>query len=264
MFRRIAAIAMTTLFEAIRNRVFGVLALFACALIGFSSVLGALSLHEEVRIVKDLGLAAISLFGVIIALFLGVNLLAKELDKKTVYAILSKPIARWEFLLGKYLGLLTTLALLVLAMSLMMAGLITVEGGEHGMAMVRAEVLILGELALLIAVALLFSSFSSPYLSAMFAGAIWLIGRNLSELRALVESRIGAQGLRELCLSVLRGIPDFEIFYVSGAQLDGEIVSIHDSFVAWTYVGQASLYALSASTFCLLIAVLLFHRRDFT
>jgi ABC-type transport system involved in multi-copper enzyme maturation permease subunit len=263
MFRRISAIARTTLLEAVRNRVFGVLVLFACGMIGFSTVLGALSLHEEVRIVKDLGLAATSLFGVLISLFLGVNLLAKELDKKTVYAILSKPIERWEFLIGKYLGLVATIAMLVFAMSIIMAILIQLEGGEHGIALMRAELLVFFELMLLIALALLFSSFSSPYLSAMFAGAIWLIGRNLSQLRALAESKIGDETLRATCLGMLRGVPDFELFYVSGANLDGEIVSIHDSFVAWSYVVESALYALSASALYLVIAVALFRRRDF-
>ncbi|MCA9699612.1 MAG: ABC transporter permease, partial [Myxococcales bacterium] len=165
MWARIWAIALNTFREAVRNKVLAILVLFAVALMAFSLVLGQLSLHEEVRIIKDLGLAGISLFGVVIALFLGVNLLSKELDRKTVYAIIPKPLHRWEFLLGKYLGLVVTMTALVVLMSLVLAAFLAVQGGGHGVTMVRAEVLIWLELLLLMAVAMLFSSFSSPWLS---------------------------------------------------------------------------------------------------
>ena len=121
MWARIWAIALNTFREAVRNKVLAILVLFAVALMAFSLVLGQLSLHEEVRIIKDLGLAGISLFGVVIALFLGVNLLSKELDRKTVYAIIPKPLHRWEFLLGKYLGLLTILVAQVVALGVIWA-----------------------------------------------------------------------------------------------------------------------------------------------
>src|SRR5690606_14566113 len=115
----------------------------------FSLVLGQLSLHEEIRIIKDLGLAGISLFGVIISLFLGVNLLSKELDRKTVYAVIPKPLYRHEFLLGKYLGLVVTMSALVALMSAVLAVFLLMQGGRHGVVMLRAEILILLELVLL-------------------------------------------------------------------------------------------------------------------
>lgn len=90
---RIWAVALNTFREAVRNRVLYVLAMFAVALMAFSLVLGELSMHEEVRVIKDLGLAGISFVGVVIALFLGVNLLSKELDRKTVYFVIPKPLA---------------------------------------------------------------------------------------------------------------------------------------------------------------------------
>ena len=108
---RIWAIALNTFREAVRNRVLYVLVMFAVGLMAFSIVLGELSLHEEVRVMKDVGLAGLSLVSVVIALFLGVNLLSKELDKKTVYFVIPKPLHRWEFLVGKYVGLVVTLAL---------------------------------------------------------------------------------------------------------------------------------------------------------
>lgn len=263
-FERMWAIALNTFREAVRNKVLAILVLFAVALMAFSLVLGQLSLHEEVRIIKDLGLAGISIFGVIIALFLGVNLLSKELDRKTVYAIIPKPLHRWEFLLGKYLGLVVTMTALIVLMSLVLAGFLAVQEGRHGVAMIRAEILIWLELLLLMAVAMLFSSFSSPWLSAMFAGALWVIGRNTAELEAFAGGKLEGTPGGLVLSTLLEILPDFRMFYVSGANFDDTVVSVHESFVSWAYVGGAAAYAVAYGGMCLAIAVLLFSRRDFT
>ena len=261
---RIWAIALNTFREAVRNKVLAILVMFAVALMAFSLVLGQLSLHEEVRIIKDLGLAGISIFGVIIALFLGVNLLSKELDRKTVYAIIPKPLHRHEFLLGKYLGLVVTITALVALMSLVLAGFLFVQGGRHGVVMLRAEILIWLELSLLMAVAMLFSSFSSPWLSAMFAAALWVIGRNSAELEAFASGKLEGQPGGALLHLLLEILPDFRMFFVSGANFDETVVSVHESFVSWGYVGSAAAYAATYGGLCLVLAVLLFGRRDFT
>ena len=263
-FERMWAIALNTFREAVRNKVLAILVMFAVALMAFSLVLGQLSLHEEVRIIKDLGLAGISIFGVVIALFLGVNLLSKELDRKTVYAIIPKPLHRHEFLLGKYLGLAVTITALVALMSVVLAVFLAVQDGRHGVVMVRAEVLIWLELLLLMAVAMLFSSFSSPWLSAMFAASLWIIGRNSAELEAFATGKLDGSPGGTLLEWILVLLPDFRMFFVSGANFDETVVSIHESFVSWGYVGSAALYAATYGGMCLAAAVVLFHKRDFT
>jgi len=263
-FQRMWAIALNTFREAVRNKVLAILVMFAVALMAFSLVLGQLSLHEEIRIIKDLGLAGVSIFGVVIALFLGVNLLSKELDRKTVYAIVPKPLHRHEFLLGKYLGLVVTITALVVLMSAVLALFLVVQGGRHGVVMVRAELLIWLELLLLMAVAMLFASFSSPWLSAMFAAALWVIGRNTAELEAFATGKLEASPGGSLIEALLVVLPDFRMFYVSGANFDETVVSVHESFVSWSYVGSAALYAATYGGMCLAAAVLLFYRRDFT
>jgi ABC-type transport system involved in multi-copper enzyme maturation permease subunit len=217
-----------------------------------------------VRVIKDIGLAGISFIGVVIALFLGVNLLSKELDRKTVYFVIPKPIERWEFLLGKFIGLFATLVVLSAVMVAILAGIISFEGGLHGVAMVRAEVLIVLELGLITAIAMLFSSFSSPYLSAMFTASLWVVGRNSAELRALAAKLDGTPSgtALEVAASVL---PDFHLFYISGGSLGGDhIVSIHEGFVGWGYVIEAAAYALVYCAVCLLVAASLFAKRDLT
>lgn len=263
-FQRMWAIALNTFREAVRNKVLAILVLFAVALMGFSVVLGTLSLHEEVRIIKDLGLAGISIFGVIIALFLGVNLLSKELDRKTVYVVVPKPLHRWEFLLGKYLGLVVTITALIAVMSVVLATFLAFQDGRHGVVMIRAEILIWLELLLLMAVAMLFSSFSSPWLSAMFAASLWVIGRNTAELEAFAHGKLEGSTAGTVLEGVLAALPDFRMFFVSGANFDDTLVSVHQSFVSWGYVGSAALYALAYGGTCLTIAVVLFSRRDFT
>lgn len=263
--QRTWAIALNTFREATRNRVLYVLLLFAVGLMGFSIVLGELSLHEEVRVIKDIGLGGISLVGLVIALFLGVNLLSKELDRKTVFFVIPKPLHRAEFLLGKQLGLTVTLAVLVALMSATLAAVIASEGGRHDLALVRAELLVLLELWLVTAVAMLFSSFSSPYLSAMFTASLWVIGRNSAELRAFAQGKLDGTPLGSVLEGVATVLPDFHTFYVSGAMLGADTpVSIHEAFVSWGYVSGAALYAGAYGGMCLALACLLFQRRDFT
>lgn len=264
---RVWAVALNTFREAVRNRVLYVLALFAVGLMAFSFVLGELSMHEEVRIIKDLGLFGVSVVGVAIALFLGVNLLSKELDRKTVYFVIPKPLRRWEFLLGKYVGQVLTLAVLVGLMAAILALLVVAQGGSHGVVMVRAEVLVLVELMLLTAVAMLFSSFSSPYLSAMLTAALWIIGRNREELLAFATGKkLEGTPLGAVLEAVGAVVPDFNALWVSGAQLGDDpgapVVSVHESFVSWGYVAEASAYGLLYSAVCLLLAMVLFARRD--
>jgi Cu-processing system permease protein len=268
---RVWAVALNTFREAVRNRVLYVLALFAVGLMAFSVVLGELSLHEELRIVKDLGLFGISVVGVVIALFLGVNLLSKELDRKTVYFVIPKPLRRWEFLLGKYVGQGLTLAVLVGLMALILALLLVAKGGSHGVVMVRAELLVLVELLLLTAVAMLFSSFSSPYLSAMLTAALWIIGRNRAELLAFATgNKLEGTALGVTLELVADVVPDFHALWVSGSQLEAGpaaapaamVVSVHESFVSWGYVAEATLYGLGYSAVCLVLAMVIFARRD--
>lgn len=261
---RIWAVALNTFREAMRNRVLAVLVLFAVGLMAFSLVLGELSLHEEVRVIKDIGLAGISFVGILISLFLGVNLLSKELDRKTVFFVIPKPLHRWEFLLGKFTGMAVTLGLLTGLMAVVLAGFVVSNGGTHGIAMLRAELLILLELLLLTTVAMLFSAFSSPYLSAMFTGSLWIIGRNTPELTAFAGGKLKDTPLGSVLDGVAAVVPDFHLFYISGGNLEGNVVSIHEGFVSWSYVAQAAGYATLYGGACLLLAMALFARRDFT
>src|SRR5205814_4360651 len=168
--QRVAAIARNAFREAVRDRVLYNLVVFALLLIGGAIFLGELSAGQEAKIIVDLGLSAILLFGVFISIFIGVGLVYKEIERRTLYAILSKPISRAEFLLGKFLGLCLTLFVNVVVMSIGLSlALISVKRGWNPLVarIWPAIFLIYVELMILTGVAMLFSAFSSRALSAL-------------------------------------------------------------------------------------------------
>jgi ABC-type transport system involved in multi-copper enzyme maturation permease subunit len=259
---RIAALAVNTFREAVRNRVLYSLLLFALALILSALLLGQLSVHEEVRVTRDLGLAGISLFGVLIAIFVGVNLVYKEIDKKTVFALVSRPIHRHELIVGKFVGMTLTLLVQMAIMGAFLCAVLVVQKGAVTPAIARAILLSFLEVTVVTAIATLFSSFSSPFLSGAFTLGLFVIGRSLPELRELI-AKVDSAPARGVLGTLLHVVPDLRLFYASGSMVDGRYASVHGDFVSFGYVGWAGLYALGYSACVLTLASILFSRRDF-
>ena len=188
---RIAAIARNAFREAVRDRVLYNLVFFVLLLTAAAIFLGELSGGQERKIIVDLGLSAMLLFGVFISIFVGVGLVYKEIERRTIYAIFSKPVSRGEFLFGKYLGLCLTLLVNVVVMGLGVSlALIYVSRGWDPLALTiwPAVMLIYVELMILTGVAMLFSAFSSPALSALLTFFIFIIGHFSSDLKSLATS----------------------------------------------------------------------------
>lgn len=264
---RVVALSLNTFREAIRNKILYVLLFFGIGVIASALALGQMSLHEEARITRDVGLGGMLLFGVLIGVFVGVNLVYKELDRKTVFALIPKPIHRWEFILGKYVGMVLTLLVLVAIMSAVLFGVLALQhlaaGADNDVApVVRAIVLTFCELAVVTAVAVLFSSFSTPLLSGAFTLGMFVVGHFTPELRELI-ARVGSTAARLALSAGLRLFPDLHLFYVSGAMVGGQYVSVHGAYVDWSYVGAAAAYGALYSACALALAMLLFSRRDF-
>ena len=262
MIGRIAALALNTFREAVRNRILYLLLLFALALIFSALALGQLSLHEEGRVTSDVGLGGIALFGVLIAIFLGVNLVYKELDKKTVFTLVSKPIYRHELILGKFCGMSVTLAVQIAIMSAVLVAVLALEDAEISPAIFRAITLTFLEVVVVTAVAILFSSFSTPLLSGGFTLGLFVIGRSVPELQTLA-GKVTTSSLRTVVETLLYAAPDLHLFAVSGSVVDGRYATVHGTFVSWGYVGYAALYALGYSMVVLALASVFFSRRDF-
>jgi ABC-type transport system involved in multi-copper enzyme maturation permease subunit len=262
MIGRVLALGVNTFREAVRNRVLYLLLLFALALIFSALALGQLSLHEEGRVTRDVGLGGIALFGVLIAIFVGVNLVYKELDKKTVFTLVSRPIHRHELILGKFVGMSLTLLVQLAIMGATLCAVLALEGAEISPAIARAITLTFLEVVVVTAIAILFSSFSTPLLSGGFTLGLFVIGRSVPELRELV-GKMDEGALRAVAGAFLHLAPDLRLFAVSGSMVDGRYASVHADFVSWGYVGWAGLYALGYAACVLTLAAALFARRDF-
>jgi ABC-2 type transport system ATP-binding protein len=256
--RRVAAIALHNFRESVRDRVLYNLVLFALLLIGTAILFGSISLGVERTILINLGLSSISIFGLLISIFIGIGLVAKEIEKRTIYSILSKPVWRAEFILGKYFGLLLTLAANtgIMTAGFYLALLYQTRGLDRAdFAPLEAIYFIFLQLALVVALALLFSCISTPILSAVFTFCFFFAGHFLADLRSL--GRESGSALLEMILNVLYYLlPDFGAFSVIGQAAHGESVP------GYLLVGN-SLYALLYATILISAAVLVFEEREF-
>ena len=306
---RIYAIALNTYREAVRDRVlFGVLVL-AAAVLALTLALGELSLDQQMRVVTDLGLASISLFSVVVAIFLGSSLLYKEIERKTLYVILPKPIARFEFLLGKYFGIVATCAVFIAIMGALQL-LVTAIQAEASVTLVIAVpvallvglgiaflgakdrtlvvpiwslvalgasawicstvdvelfqllaslLLSLGEVLILTAVALLFSSFSTPFLTGAFTFGVWLVGRAAHDMVAM-ETRVLSPAMKSLLRWLAEFLPNFNLFVPGRNTLVTKTAAYGEPL---TYLATSMGYAILYAGATLFIAALIFRRRDF-
>jgi ABC-type transport system involved in multi-copper enzyme maturation permease subunit len=252
---KIQAIALNTFREAVRDRILYSVLAFALLLIGASAILAALSIGQEGKIVKDLGLASSSLFGTLIAIFLGIGLVFKEIERRTLYAIIAKPIHRFQFLLGKYIGLVGTLLVTVGVMALLVLGLAWAVDGHWTPGLLAAAGLDFLGLMIVTAVALLFSTFSTPTLSAIFTVAIFVIGRLSGDLQLFAEQFAG-RGLRLIVQWMYLILPDLSRFQIGPQIVHG--LPLAPAQIAWTV-----LYGVTYILMLLLLAIGIFQRRDF-
>jgi ABC-type transport system involved in multi-copper enzyme maturation permease subunit len=257
-FWRISAIARNAFREAVRDRVLYNLVLFVLMLTGASIFIGELSGGQERKVIVDLGLSAMLLFGAFIAIFVGVGLVYKEIERRTIYAVFSKPVGRGEFLVGKYLGLCTTLLVNVLVMGVGVSlALFYVSRGWDPLipTIWPAVLLIYLELMLLTAVALLFSSFSSPALSALLTFMVFIIGHFSADLKNLAVS-MGSTGARWLFTGLYYLLPNLANYsFITPAA--------HGRAPAPGFVIATALYAFIYITVILAAATLIFSRRNF-
>jgi len=252
---KIGAIAGITFKEAKRDRILYLLFFFAALGIVASRVLAILTVGDRIKIIKDVGLASISIFGVLMAILIGTGLVYKEIDKKTIFTLLSKPLHRAEFILGKFLGLVLTLFVMTLAMTaifqaIVYAHTLKIEGG-----LLVAVGYIFLELILITAVAVLFSSFSTPILSSLFALAFYLIG-HLSWGLELILKKMRAGAGQAAVRALYAILPDLENF-----NFRTEVV--HGLPIPPGIYLSSFLYGVCYTAVILGLAVLIFRRRDF-
>jgi Cu-processing system permease protein len=266
--RAIRCIALSVFRESIRDRVPYNLVLFAVLLMAASFFLGQLTAGQDIKIIKDLGLAATALFGLFIAIFIGIGLVSKEVERRSIYALLAKPISRQQLVLGKYAGLVLTLAVNVAVMTLALyavlaymtwttPGPLQTSWDAPGIdpRLLKAVFLIFVELMLVTALALFFSTFSTPLLSAVLTLGLYIVGHFNADLRnfeRVVESRSAAW----LARALYHVLPDLSAF-------DVKTQAVHGLYVPAGYLALTAGYGVVYIALLLAAAVLIFSRRDF-
>lgn len=250
---RIWAIARATLAEAIRHRILYLLLVFSLVLIGFARTLSLMTVGEDAKIIKDVGLSAINIFGVMVALFVGVGILFREMERRTVQTTLGAPVARHEYLLGKFFGLAAAITLNAVLMSLALFGVLLYYGAFDP-ALITAVFLLWVELMFITATAVFFSAFSTPIFSALFTAAIYVVGHLLWALPVLQEKLPPGIWQRIVRLVYLL-LPDLEYG-------DVRAMAVHGVSIPMDRVILAACYELSYAAGLLLIACLAFRRRD--
>ena len=266
--RAIGHIAVSVFKESVRDKVLYSIVAFAVILIAVSYLLGQLTAGQDLKIVKDLGLASIATFGLLIAVFIGIGLVWKEVERRSIYGLLSKPIRRSEFILGKYFGLMLTLLVNVGVMTMAFYGVLAYEGWAADPvnrqawpappmdpALLAAIALILVELMLVTAIALCFSTFSSPFLSAVLTLGLWVIGHFNADLRNF-ENVVDSRAAAWLARGLYYVLPNFDAFDIKAQVVQGQHVSA-------AYVALSVLYGSAYLALVLIGAVAIFSRRDF-
>lgn len=248
-------IASNTFRENRRDKILYVLVLFAALMILAGVVIGELSPFEQAKILLDLGQSAMFLIGSLIAIFLGVGLVSREIEKRTIYTIISKPVSRTEFLLGKVLGLTITLSSALAVMALTLALVCLGYGVVPGWPLVESVLLIWIELVLLTSLAVTFASFSSTTLAAMFSVACWVIGQVVGDLKDIAAKTTSAP-TRGLLTVIYWIAPDLSLFDAKARAAYGIAVPAGELVSA---IGYGVLYTVAL----LCIASLIFARRDF-
>ena len=263
-----AAIALNVFRESVRDKVLYNLVVFAVLLIGASYLIGQLTAGQDVKIIKDLGLTATSVFGLFIAVFIGIGLVSKEVERKSVYSLLAKPISRAQMIVGKYIGLTLTLVVNVSVMAAALYAVLAYMGWGIPLdvqqawdttaldpRLLQAVALMIVELMLITAIALFFSTFSTPILSAALTFGLYVVGHFSTDLRnfeAVVDSPVAA--------AIARGL-----YWVlpNLAQFDVKTEVVHAQPVPLGYMLMTAAYGGLYIAVLLTGAIVIFSRRDF-
>lgn len=255
--KRAAVVALNTFREAVRDRVLYNLVFFALLMIAAAILVGQISIGIEEMVIVTLGLSAVSVIGLLIAIFIGVGLVSKEMDKRTLYALLAKPVRRWEFILGKFSGLVLTLAINTAAMAAgVFVALFYVRHSlqRSDLTILIAVYFIVLKLALVVALALLFSSFTTPLLAILYTAGLYIAGQFVVEMRTF-ESLSGKSALTSFTKWLSYLLPNFENFNVMA-------IAAHGRSVPAALILQNTAYAALYCGIVLFATMLIFSRRN--
>ena len=259
--RKIAALAQNTLRESLRSQVLYSIIVFAILLVLAAALFGRVTIGDQIKVIKDFGLFSISIFSVAFAIISGALLLHKELTRKTVYNILAKPVTRSEFVIGKFLGLFANALSVIVILGLLLVASCAIAEGQLDRLLIQSLYYIALETMIICAATIFFSAIVvTPILSGLFSLGLFIVGRSSSYLLKMSDSL--AETGAELGSSALRGLypilPHLDQLNVSNDAVAGLIDVFSGSRAVW-----AVLYSGGYSLVLLLLAVIIFARREF-
>jgi ABC-type transport system involved in multi-copper enzyme maturation permease subunit len=253
--KQLIAITANTFRETIRDRILAVIVVFALIMIAGSLWLGNISLGEQARMMKDFGLLAITGFGLIVAVFVAASLVHKEVEKRTVFVLFSKPVSRAAFIAGKFIGLCGTLAVVLAGMGLFLFVLAWAVGGEQSGTLLLAVVMIYVQLVTIVAVTVFFSTLGSAILAAVLGICVFVAGQLSHNVLSL--TRLGKNAVTEaLSWVVYVLIPNL-------SAVDVKAGAVGEQTLAWGEIGLWALYLLAYVVVALALATLVFRRKEF-
>ena len=310
MLARISVVMLNTYREAVRAKVLHGLFALSLATAGYCIIVGQFASAAAARVLSNLGSASLAVYGAFVAIVLNATSLHRELELKTLFPILARPISRSEYLVGKYLGTLSTLALFVfgnaavflcalaatgaaplwqplaagaasvgvgllvawrapaarsfapvIAAALLLAAgaALTAGSPDDRRVLIGSALLTLCEVSVISGIALLFSSFSSPFLTAVFTFGVFIVGRSASTLASL-PTRVFGETIHELAQLLSRVVPNLMLYVPERALLTGESAGSSPA----GYIALAAAHTLGWAFALLGVACLLFRRRDLT
>jgi ABC-type transport system involved in multi-copper enzyme maturation permease subunit len=250
----VRAIAMLTFKEAIRSKILYLFLVFAITLMSLSWILGQVTVGDEMKIVKDLGISSIHFFGVLITIFIGINLIFREMEKRTIYLVLSKPVRRYHFLLGKFFGLAFTLLLVLCGLVAIFYTILMLKG-SHSPRLLISFYMIYLEWLLIAGIAILFSSFSTPLLSTMLTLACFFAG-HLSESLLMLRGRVASEAAHAVLSILFYLLPNLELFNIRS-------ILVHNLPLTPGFIGETTVYWALYLTALMLLSIQIFQKKDF-
>jgi len=253
--RTIVAVALNTFRESVREKILAVALLFGVLLMGSSVFLSPLAVGAKEKIVMDVGLAAISIIGVLVAVFLGSTLVHKEVDRKAIYLVLTRPVSRTAYLVGKLAGVVAAVGLVFAVMTVVLAGTVALGAGAVRPAVFASVYLSLLETMVICSVVMLFSTFTTPVLTSFFTLCIFAAGSMSGDLKVFA-SKFGGAGMKSVAGVLYCLLPNLRVFNIRHE-------AVHDLPFKATDILLATLYAAVYSAVVIYFACLIFRRREF-
>lgn len=252
----ILAIAKQTLEDMVRRKIMMILLLVSVAMIALGPSVSFLTPRESSAVLRSLGLAVILIAGLLITIISSIQVIPTEIERRTIYTVLSKPVQRYEFVLGKFLGGIFTVFVMIAMMGLVFLGVLYLQERAFAPDMLKGVVLTFFQMMLLAALTICFSTFATPVVNFFLSFGIFIVGNLSTVTESLTSNQRPVTRIVATVIHVL--IPNFGNFNLQNKLIHPEQVLSNEA----AFVTQNIIYAIIYSALLLIVAILVFDRRE--